>query len=86
MSIAADAPASIGPIRREWRGFWLAVQFFTRLPTPQFEGFRAEWLNDAAKDNPVWVRAVAATWAEGSASPATRRILARGTRSLVQRP
>ncbi|MCZ8165907.1 adenosylcobinamide-GDP ribazoletransferase [Silanimonas sp.] len=49
MSIAADAPASIGPIRREWRGFWLAVQFFTRLPTPQFEGFRAEWLNDAAK-------------------------------------
>lgn len=44
------------------------------------------WLNDAAKDNPVWVRAVAAAWAEGSASPATRRILARGTRSLVQRP
>ena len=49
MSTTADAPASIGLIRREWRGFWLAVQFFTRLPTPQFEGFRAEWLNDAAK-------------------------------------
>jgi len=49
MSPSADAPAAIGPLRREWRGFWLAVQFFTRLPTPQFEGFRPEWLNDAAK-------------------------------------
>lgn len=45
------APAS-GPgaaLRREWRAFWLAVQFFTRLPTPAFPDFRPEWLNDAAK-------------------------------------
>lgn len=39
----------LGAIAREWRAFWLALQFFTRLPTPQFEGFRPEWLNDAAK-------------------------------------
>jgi adenosylcobinamide-GDP ribazoletransferase len=39
----------VSVLQREWRAFWLAVQFFTRLPTPQFEGFRPEWLNDAAK-------------------------------------
>ena len=45
----ADAAERIGALRREWRAFWLALQFFTRLPTPQFEGFRSAWLNDAAK-------------------------------------
>lgn len=38
-----------GLLRREWRAFWLAVQFFTRLPTPTFAGFRPEWLNHAAR-------------------------------------
>ena len=41
--------SDLGPWRREWRAFWLALQFFTRLPTPQFDDFRPEWLNDAAK-------------------------------------
>lgn len=55
MSATGQPPSSdevahrVGALRREWRAFWLALQFFTRLPTPQFEGFRPEWLNDAAK-------------------------------------
>ena len=43
------------------------------------------WLNDAAKDNPGWVRGVAAAWAARSPAPATRRILARATCSLGPR-
>ncbi len=34
------------------------------------------WPNDAAKDNPAWVRAVADDW--GRNDPATTRILTRG--------
>jgi 3-methyladenine DNA glycosylase AlkC len=40
------------------------------------------WLNDAAKSRPDWVRAVEARWRRESPGPATARILRRGTRSL----
>lgn len=40
------------------------------------------WLNDAAKDRPDWVTALAADWAKGGGGAATARILARGLRSL----
>jgi 3-methyladenine DNA glycosylase AlkC len=40
------------------------------------------WLNDVAKDNPGWVRAIADDW--GRNDPATARILARGLRSLAR--
>ncbi len=41
----------------------------------------ANWLNDAAKTAPDWVRGVCAGWA-GSPNPATARIIQRATRSL----
>lgn len=47
-------PPAMGALWREWRAFWLAVQFFTRLPTPQFADFQPVWLNDAAR----WFSAV----------------------------
>jgi adenosylcobinamide-GDP ribazoletransferase len=64
----------MGCLRREWRAFCLAVQFFTRLPTPQFAGFRPEWLNDAAKWFPavgLLVGALSALvlWAAGQLWP-----------------
>lgn len=43
----------------------------------------ANWLNDAAKDNPDWVRAVCADWLQGEPAPETRRICQRAMRSLV---
>jgi adenosylcobinamide-GDP ribazoletransferase len=49
VNVESNDTAPLGVFRREWRAFWLAVQFFTRLPTPHFEGFHPEWLNDAAK-------------------------------------
>ncbi|WP_159917602.1 DNA alkylation repair protein [Pantoea sp. 18069] len=42
----------------------------------------ANWLNDAAKDQPDWVRALCAQWLQGEASAATRRICQRAMRSL----
>jgi 3-methyladenine DNA glycosylase AlkC len=77
------------------RGVWCAhIPALRRDPTPalpMLDALRADtaryvqlsvgnWLNDAAKDNPAWVMALAERW--GRADPNTRRILARGLRSL----
>lgn len=42
----------------------------------------ANWLNDAAKDQPDWVRRLCAQWLEEAPHPATRRICQRAQRNL----
>jgi 3-methyladenine DNA glycosylase AlkC len=42
----------------------------------------ANWLNDASKTTPSWVREVCARWRAESSSPATERICRRAQRSL----
>jgi 3-methyladenine DNA glycosylase AlkC len=42
----------------------------------------ANWLNDAGKDQPDWVRRLCAQWLQGSAADATRRICQRALRNL----
>jgi 3-methyladenine DNA glycosylase AlkC len=42
----------------------------------------SNWLNDAAKSNPDWVRQVCDTWIEQSDTKQTLRIIKRGQRSL----
>lgn len=42
----------------------------------------ANWLNDAAKDQPDWVRATCAQWLEHAPTDATRRICQRALRNL----
>lgn len=42
----------------------------------------ANWLNDAAKDQPAWVRELCRQWQQGEPSAATRRICNRALRNL----
>jgi 3-methyladenine DNA glycosylase AlkC len=42
----------------------------------------ANWLNDAAKTQPDWVREVCARWNRGRVAPATRYIVRRAQRSI----
>jgi 3-methyladenine DNA glycosylase AlkC len=42
----------------------------------------ANWLNDAAKDQPGWVRDLCAQWLQGEPTQATRRICQRAMRNL----
>ncbi len=43
----------------------------------------ANWLNDAAKDQPAWVRDLCAQWQQGTPPDATRRICQRAQRNLT---
>ena len=43
----------------------------------------ANWLNDAAKDQPAFVRDLCTQWLQGTSTDATRRICQRAQRNLA---
>lgn len=52
-------------------------------PSPYVQDSVANWLNDAAKDQPAWVRNLCAQWCAGDTADATHRICQRAQRSLI---
>lgn len=81
------------------RGVWCAhLRALRADPSPArplLEALRADpdryvqtsvgnWLNDASKDHPDWVRALAAAWTRESPGPETAWILRHGLRTLRQ--
>lgn len=76
--------AHVGILRAEpWRAETL-LEALREDPAVYVRLSVGNWLNDAAKDQPDWVRSLAARWRGETASPHAAHVLRRAVRSLPE--
>jgi 3-methyladenine DNA glycosylase AlkC len=74
--------AHIGDLRREPERAIALLEPLRDEPTKYVQDSVANWLNDASKDRPEWVRGLCARWVEESPTKSTERIAKRAMRTL----
>jgi 3-methyladenine DNA glycosylase AlkC len=74
--------AHVGALRRDPTPGVALLEPLRSDPSTYVQDSVANWINDAARDHPDWARSLCARWMRESPMAATRRICARGLRSL----
>lgn len=74
--------AHLGPLKRDPAPGLPVLEPLRADPSRYVQDSVANWLNDAGKDHPQWVRDVCARWSATSPGPHTAYIVKRASRSL----